>query len=353
MNTMVIGHSINHYRQRKMWEWIAEQGNKVTCVVVPRYADEVNKPMKKGSLEVITSVPYGGDFWHFPEMVDLVKKYNPDVLMCYQEPFSYVTYHTLSVAKIYNKPFAFFTWENIRRAYPTPERLLESYVIKESDLAIGGNSDAARILLEKGGKNVEQTLQTGLDPNLFVPAPKLNMDQRIEPKKLLFVGRLVEEKGILNILKLFDKLDKNYILKFVGGRGPLEENIKTYPEFGKRITYEPWMDYTKLPEIYNWADILLVPSLDSPKWMEQCGYVIGEAMLCHVPVITSISKSIVELWKLPGVIFVPQGDIDLMLEVVLSDKTYEPTIDARQEIIKKYSYETIGKLYLKMLGDLI
>lgn len=353
MNIFVIGHSVNHYRQRKMWEWIAEQGHKVSCLTLPRYADEINEPMKKGSFEMLISPPYGGTHWHFPELIDIVGEKNPDIIMCYQEPFNYVTLNALNVAKLYHKPFVFFSWENIRKAYPQPQREIESQVVKGSDLAIAGNLDCARILMEKGARVVENVLQTGLDPNLFCPVPRLNIDGRKEPKKLLYVGRLVPEKGIEVILKAFDKLDKNYVLKFVGGRGPLEEMIKEHSEFGKRIEYVPWVDHTKLTEIYNWADVLLLPSIDTPQWIEQCGYVIGESLLCETPVITTASKSITEIWKLPGVSFIPQGDIDLLVDTLMTKEIYKKTPEGRKEVIKKYSYEAIGSLYLKILGDLV
>ena len=351
MKILVIGHSIAHYRQRKMWEWIAEQGHKVVAFCLPSYADEVYEPVVKGSYELVLAPPIGTEeFWHWPQIPQIIKDVDPDIIMCYQEPFSYVAWHVMKNAKLFNKPFVLFTWENIRKAFPQPTRQMESDVLKEANLVIAGNSDAGRICLEKGAKRVEVCLQTGLDTNLFIPYPKLQITDKVEPKKLLFVGRMVPEKGIELILKAFDKLPENFVLKFVGGRGSMDELVKQHKEFGKRITLEPWVDHTKLPDFYNWADMTLVPSMDTKMWVEQCGYVIGESLLCDTPVLSSYSKSIVELWNTPDVHFIQQGDVDALVLILKTESSYEIK-DGRKYVKDNYSIEEIGQLYIDILED--
>lgn len=354
MKILVVGHSIAHYRQRKMWEWIAEQGHKVIAVCLPSYSDEVYEPIKKGSYELVLAPPIGGnEYWHWPQIVQLIQDVQPDVVMCYQEPFSYVAWHILKNTKLFNIPFVVFTWENIRKAFPQPLRQMESDVIKEADCVIAGNQDSARICFEKGAKRVEVALQTGLDTNLFIPYPRLQITDKVEPKKLLFVGRLVPEKGIETILKAFDKLPDNFVLRFVGGRGEMDELIKQHKEFGKRITLEPWIDHTKLPDIYNWADITLVPSIDTRGWVEQCGYVIGESLLCETPVVTTYSKTIVELWKHEDVQLMQQGDVDALVTILSNPELYTPASKGRKFVKDNYSIEEIGKIYIDILSDII
>ena len=356
MKILCVGHSIAHYRQRKMWEWIAEQGHQVNTVVLPNYHDEIYEHIKTGSFEQHLAPPYQSpidNFWFFPSLHEFVAQLKPDILFAVQEPWQYATYHALKVAQMFRIPFGFFTWENILKAFPEPYRTMESTVIKEADLAVGGNRDAARILLQKGAGFVVQELQTGLDTNLFVPEPRLNLNQRAEPKHLLFVGRLVKAKGIEMLLKTFDRLDENYILRFVGGRGELEPLIKSHPEFGARITLDPWKDYSQLPRVFNWADVLILPSIDTPMWIEQCGYVIGESLLCHVPVIASASKSILELWKFPGVSFSPQNDVDSLYNIITSPSIYGEILEGRQIVMAKYSVEAVGQRYIEFLGDTI
>ena len=359
MKILAIGHSLGHYRQRRMWEWIAEEGHKVTTVVMPQYRDEVYQPIKNGSFTQHLSPPYdpqvgpdGHNYWFFPELHGIVHKLDPDVIIAVQEPWTYATYHAMTVAKMFHKPFGFFTWENIIKPWPEPWKTMESAVIKESDFAIGGNRDACDVLLKKGAYKVVNELQTGLDPDLLFPEPKLKLDDRVEPKKLLFVGRLTEAKGIRVLLQAYAKLPEGkYQLRFVGGRGELEGAIREDPNFGNGISLESWVDYSKIPRIYNWADVSIMPSLDTPRWIEQCGYAVGESLLCHVPVITSVSKSIIEIWKIPDVYFVPQGDVDMLATMIQSEQLYKPAKEGRQATIERYGVDKVGSRYLDLFSD--
>lgn len=357
MNILVVGHSLGNLRQMAMWKWIADQGHKVTTVIFPQYREEIYKPIKEGSFQQILMPPYSTDvrnFWTLPGLHDLAYKLNPDVIFCVQEPWEYITYDVMNIAKMLNIKFGLFTWENIMKAFPSPWRKIESEVIRGADFIIGGNKDACDILLKKGANIVIKEIQTGLDPSLFTPEPKLSFSERVEPIKLLCVGRLTEGKGIKTILQTFDKLPKNYVLRFVGGRGELEGLITSHPEFNKRITLEPWMEYTQMPRVYNWADILLMPSIDTPMWIEQFGYAIGEALLCETPVITTFSKSIMESWKFAGTAYMMQGDVDTLEQLVVDD-WWKDTVKqgklGRKMVIDNYSIEKIGSRYIKILEE--
>jgi len=340
-----------------MWEYIANRGHKVLSICIPNYAGETYHPIKRNGFELKLFPPYFSsisNFWYFPQLHEIIKDFSPDIIYCMQEPFTYCAYNALGVSKLFDIPFSFFTWENIRKAYPQPWRTMESCVIKEANLAIGGNKDASRILLEKGAKRVIQLPQTGLDVELFVPEPKIHFEERKEPKKILYVGRLVKEKGIEVILRAFDKLGENYILKFVGGRGNMNEIILQHPEYGKRVLLESWTEYERLPKIYNWADIFIFHSLDTPVWKEQMGYCAGEALLCYKPVLASTSKSLMEMWgQSPDITFVQQGDIDAIVSVLKNEDSYKEAKKGREWVVENYSVEKIGDKYIEAFEEVI
>jgi len=356
MKILSIGHSLAHYRQRAMWEWIAKQGHKVDTLVMPKYQNEVYKPINDGSFTQNLSNIYSSatpNFWHFPSLHEYIHNLDPDIVFCYQEPWSVSTYYAMCAAKMFKKPFGFFTWENIRRLLPSPYRRIQADVIHGSDLIVAGNTEASRIMLDTGGDFVVKELQTGLDTNLLVPTPKLILEEKIEPRKLLFIGRLVKEKGIEVILRAFDKLDDNYILHFTGGRGEMEPVIKSHPEFGKRISMSGWVDYKRVPKVYSWGDVSLMPSIDTEIWREQCGYVVGESLLCFLPVVTTFSKSIAEWWKLPDVNFIQQNDADMLADILSKDELYHEAKEGRKAVIEKYSNEIIGQNYIDMMEEVI
>ena len=99
---------------------------------------------------------------------------------------------------------------------------------------------------------------------------------------VLFVGRLIKEKGVLELLESAKRWDKSITLVIIG-TGPLEDNIKYQISNIKDAQYLGKTDNDKLPLYYSGADILIVPSIHE----EGFGRVILEALACGVPVIGS------------------------------------------------------------------
>jgi glycosyltransferase involved in cell wall biosynthesis len=62
-----------------------------------------------------------------------------------------------------------------------------------------------------------------------------------------------------------------------------------------------------MPAIHNCADIFVLPSLPTPSWQEQFGYVLIESMACGKPVISTCTGSIAEVVGDTGIL-VPPND---------------------------------------------
>ena len=163
--------------------------------------------------------------------------------------------------------------------------------------------------------------------------------------------KIVENVDRAILYSNYKKNFEDYILKFIGGRGEMGEIIQKHSEFGKRIILEPWVtDYERLPLMYNWGDLFLLPSIDTQIWREQCGFAIGESLLCHVPVITSTSKSIIEIWGgTKDIQFVDAGDVDTLVSLISNPKIYTEAKEGRQFVINNYSYEKIGAKYIEAM----
>lgn len=106
---------------------------------------------------------------------------------------------------------------------------------------------------------------------------------------VLFVGRLVEEKGILVLLEAAKKWDKNIKLAVIG-TGPLDKNIKRQSATINNLVYLGKIDNNDLPLYYSAADLLIVPSIHE----EGFGRVILESLACGTPVIGSNRGAIPE-----------------------------------------------------------
>ena len=99
---------------------------------------------------------------------------------------------------------------------------------------------------------------------------------------VLFVGRLVAEKGIRPLLDASKIWNKNIILA-VAGTGPLETEICAQKSVNKNLIFLGKIDNNKLPIYYSAADLFIIPSTHE----EGFGRVIIESLACGTPVIGS------------------------------------------------------------------
>lgn len=96
----------------------------------------------------------------------------------------------------------------------------------------------------------------------------------------LFVGRLIEKKGVLEFLEAASISSKS-IQWVLAGDGPLAGKVEEKSKELKNVLYLGRVENDQLPTVYNAADILVVPSTHE----EGFGRVILEALFCGVPVI--------------------------------------------------------------------
>jgi glycosyltransferase involved in cell wall biosynthesis len=113
------------------------------------------------------------------------------------------------------------------------------------------------------------------------------------PVKYLFVGTLVEYKGILQLLEAFKLMKNKDAELIICGTGPLSENIKQESLCDKRIKYKGQLQKEALIEQYKQADVCIIPSL----WEEPFGRVVIEAAYYANALIASDKGGIPEIIK--------------------------------------------------------
>lgn len=105
-------------------------------------------------------------------------------------------------------------------------------------------------------------------------------------RRLLFVGRLVEYKGIERLLQAFSKLNCEYKLIIVGD-GPLNSHLSEMIrklKNGHRVSLLGKVPNDKLWDLYSESDVFILPSIDRA---EAFGVVLLEAMSHGLPLITN------------------------------------------------------------------
>lgn len=106
-----------------------------------------------------------------------------------------------------------------------------------------------------------------------IPAPT----SRTKSSRYLYVGRLVEEKGIRELLDIFCQTpDLNLT---IAGEGVLEKEVKEHAEKYDNITYLGFINgLEKLIPIYQQNSFMLLNSQRTPEWEELFGISLIEGM---------------------------------------------------------------------------
>lgn len=138
---------------------------------------------------------------------------------------------------------------------------------------------------DKLGKNVGFYYDNGVDKGSILTAEQIDSKPKHKEVHFLVVGRLLYIKGhdfLLDVLETLPE-DVKYECRIVGG-GPLYEKLKARcesPRLNGKVEVVGAVQYTQMLEEYQWADVLLFPSL-----RESSGTVILEAMTQAIPIIT-------------------------------------------------------------------
>jgi len=106
---------------------------------------------------------------------------------------------------------------------------------------------------------------------------------------VLFVGRLIKEKGLEILLESARVWDKNIKLAIIGA-GPMEDEILRKTDRIKQVQFLGKADQPDLPLYYSAADCVVVPSISE----EGFGRVIIESLACGTPVVASNKGAIPE-----------------------------------------------------------
>jgi len=198
-------------------------------------------------------------------------------------------------------------------------------------------------------------IPNGIDTTKFKPmgSDVLKRDLNLTDEKLIVsVGRIDEQKGFQQLIKILPDISKKYNVKLiVVGTGPYLRNLKLMAEKSgllDRVIFTGRVTDEDLPKYYNLADVFVFPTLRE----ESFGIVNIEAMACEKPVITSRIGGIptaIENGR-DGILIEP-GDLDELAKNILylldnDDVAERLGKQAREKVINEFSLD-------KMVEDTI
>jgi glycosyltransferase involved in cell wall biosynthesis len=228
---------------------------------------------------------------------------------------------------------------------------------------------SADLYLSLSKKMKNELITLGIPQDKIVCFPNAVDSKIFQPKgkksdnTLLYVGRIVQRKGLHVLLKCLNYLKNSVDLKIIG---PIDcdrdysQNILRLIEIenqkGKhKIRYLGTVDYPTLIEEYQKASIFVLPS-----FFEPFGVVLLEAMACGTPVVSTHTGGTPEIVKTgENGILVPVNNpvklakaIDYLLEN--KDARIKFGKAARKTVIDNFSIEVVVKklctIYEKMVN---
>jgi glycosyltransferase involved in cell wall biosynthesis len=309
------------------------------------------------------------------DLIPLLRKFRPQIIQVEQgsRGLAYAEMITLNQLLGLKAKNVFFTWWNLPYNLKFPVSLLEKYNLTHSHGIISGNQDGAEILRQQGYKGQIKVMpQLGVDETLFTPTPQPELATKlgIEPHDFVvgFVGRFVQEKGLLTLVNALTSLkDKSWKFLLLG-RGSLQSELMNQAakdNIQNRIILVESVSHDEVPKYINLMSTLVLPSetnyklknITSVGWKEQFGHVLIEAMACKVPVIGSNSGEIPYVIGDAGLIF-PEADAKALADCIvqLMDK---PELAKNlgemgyQKAMTQYTNKALAKQQLEFYKELV
>ncbi|HEY0215931.1 MAG TPA: glycosyltransferase [Cellulomonas sp.] len=300
-----------------------------------------------------------------------------DVLDLHEEPCALATAEILLLRRLrrVRAPYVLYSAQNLDKRYPPPFRWWERRALTGAAAASVCNVEAGRILHDKGlatpahviGLGVELAAHettAGHEPTTPEPGatagsiPDAGVVGAAAPARTGYVGRLLAPHKGLDVLLDAAEADPRLHVDIVGA-GPHEAALRrraATPALAGRVTFHGHLAGDDLTAFYRSLDVLAVPSVAAPGWLEQFGRVAVEAMALGVPVVASDSGALRDVVGGAGTL-VPPGDAAALaraLAVVLDDPEQAARMRAAgYERARQYTWDAIGEAYLGMYREVL
>jgi 1,4-alpha-glucan branching enzyme len=181
-----------------------------------------------------------------------------------------------------------------------------------------------------------------------------------EEKIVLFVGRMVHEKGVHVLVNAAPRVLERVNAKIIiVGNGYMKEQLSATVKgmgIAQKVMFTGFVDDETLRRLQTCADVSVVPSLFEP-----FGIVALEAMAAKSPVVVSDTGGLAEIvtHDVDGVKVYPGNPDSLAWGItrVLTDETYANHLrnNAHKKILEKYNWDRIAQqtmsAYKSVLGE--
>jgi glycosyltransferase involved in cell wall biosynthesis len=226
-----------------------------------------------------------------------LRRASPDAVLC--GGYNYIaSWQSMWWARRNHVPF--FLWvestaADFRRSNPLIESLKTNFLRRSSAFVVPGKSSFAYLRSHGAPEERIHTAPNAVDTEFFGQGAQKARDDaaallqvlHLPARYFLYVGRLIQEKGVFDLLHAYGalapELRAEIGLVFVGegtARAELEKHAGAIVPGA--VHFPGFVHREQLPGYYALAEALVFPTRSDP-W----GLVVNEAMACSLPVISS------------------------------------------------------------------
>jgi len=184
-----------------------------------------------------------------------------------------------------------------------------------------------------------------------------------ENSELLFVGRLVEKKGLHHLLHALPKVIERHaglVLKIIGF-GPEQRRLETLVadlHLKENVRFLGALPQSALAEHYRRATVFIAPFVQAHSGdQEGLGLVVAEAMACGCPVIVGDVPAVRDLVGDDQGVRVTPADHAAFAEAILAvlanpDRRAAMSASGRRYVEQRFSWEVVSQRYGDLLCEL-
>ena len=287
-----------------------------------------------------------------------------DLVHCWEEPYTFAASRIAAHVPA-RTALVVASFQNISKAYPWPISMFERTTTTRANGWIAFGETVHEALAPRDGyrDKPSRVIPPGVDVHRFRPDPSARHAIRARlgwPDEAIvvgYLGRFVEEKGIGLLMNVLRGVLQNTTCRalLVGG-GDFEPTLRRFAgDSRERAHVQTGVPHDDVPAWLNAMDILCAPSVSTPRWREQFGRMLIEAMGCGVAVVASDSGEMPFVVGDAGVV-VGEGDDagwgQAIVRLVADEparRTYAQRGIAR--VHARFSWPTIARQHLEFFDE--
>ncbi len=193
--------------------------------------------------------------------------------------------------------------------------LLEKIYLKKTNHVISISHKFSKKIKEEYGYQKDLVMiHNGIDLSVYNEKVKeYELDVPKGKKIILYVGRLITQKGIQLFLRLAHEIDAHFVIAGSGKKEFLHDLLRQHKVPKEKVTFLGFVENEELPGLYKKADVFVLPS-----FYENFPISLMEAMAMRCPCVASDVGAVDEIieHRKSGYIF-RAGDYNALKEYVL------------------------------------